>query len=326
MPSAPESALEALRSRLSEQHLGDPQLIELLLAALLAKGHVLLESAPGLGKTRLLRALAGAIDLNFQRVQGTPDLMPGDLTGGDILDQVDGVGKFRFEAGPLFTQVCLFDEINRATPRTQAALLEAMAEQQVTVGGTTHPLPQPFLVAATQNPIELEGTYPLPEAQLDRFLFHLQVQYPSAATLVEIFRLETEGATDASASATPEAVLDAEQLCALQAHAAALPVADVFLEQLAAILRATDPQDPSAPTLVRESVTWGASPRGGLATLAGARGLALLRGRDHVAPDDLRDALFPALRHRVLLRYEAQAEELDGDTIVRTVLAEHPLR
>lgn len=323
MPSAPEPALEALRSRLSEQHLGDPQLIELLLAALLAKGHVLLEGAPGLGKTRLLRALAGAIDLDFQRVQGTPDLMPGDLTGGDILDQVDGVGKFRFEAGPLFTQVCLFDEINRATPRTQAALLEAMAEQQITVGGSTHALPQPFLVAATQNPIELEGTYPLPEAQLDRFLFHLQVQSPSAETLVSIFRLETTGNATTPAA---DALLNAEQLLTLQAQAAALPVADVFLEQLAAILRATDPQDASAPSLVRESVTWGASPRGGLATLAGARGLALLRGRDHVAPDDLRDALFPALRHRVLLRYEAQAEELDGDTIVRTVLAEHPLR
>lgn len=323
MPSAPEPALEALRSRLSEQHLGDPQLIELLLAALLAKGHVLLEGAPGLGKTRLLRALASAIDLDFQRVQGTPDLMPGDLTGGDILDQVDGVGKFRFEAGPLFTQVCLFDEINRATPRTQAALLEAMAEQQITVGGSTHALPQPFLVAATQNPIELEGTYPLPEAQLDRFLFHLQVQSPSAETLVSIFRLETTGNATTPAA---DALLNAEQLLTLQAQAAALPVADVFLEQLAAILRATDPQDASAPSLVRESVTWGASPRGGLATLAGARGLALLRGRDHVAPDDLRDALFPALRHRVLLRYEAQAEELDGDTIVRTVLAEHPLR
>ncbi|MGB0953293.1 MAG: AAA family ATPase, partial [Planctomycetota bacterium] len=201
MPSAPEPALEALRTRLSEQHLGDPQLIELLLAALLAKGHVLLEGAPGLGKTRLLRALADAVDLDFQRVQGTPDLMPGDLTGGDILDQVDGVGKFRFEAGPLFTQVCLFDEINRATPRTQAALLEAMAEQQITVGGTTHALPQPFLVAATQNPIELEGTYPLPEAQLDRFLFHLQVQSPSAETLVSIFRIETE--EQASSQTTP---------------------------------------------------------------------------------------------------------------------------
>ena len=324
MPPAPEPALEALRSRLGEQHLGDPQLIELLLAALLAKGHVLIEGAPGLGKTRLLRALADAVALDFQRVQGTPDLMPGDLTGGEILDQVEGVGKFRFEAGPLFTQVCLFDEINRATPRTQAALLEAMAEHQVTVGGTTHALPDPFLVAATQNPIELEGTYPLPEAQLDRFLFHLQVQPPNAATLVDIFRLETRG--DASAQGSAEALLDADQLRGLQAQAAALPIADVFLEQLAAILRATDPQDSSAPALVRESVTWGASPRAGLATLAGARGLALLRGRAHVAPDDLRDALYPALRHRVLLRYEAQAEGLDGDTIVRTVLEEHPLR
>lgn len=323
MPHGAESTLEALRSRLEAQHLGDPQLIELLLAALLAKGHVLLEGAPGLGKTRLLRALASAIALDFQRVQGTPDLMPGDLTGGDILDQVEGVGRFRFERGPLFTQVCLFDEINRATPRTQAALLEAMAEHQVTVGGTSHPLPEPFLVAATQNPIELEGTYPLPEAQLDRFLFHLQVQRPSAETLVAIFRLEA-GIAPAEAGDAP--LLDATQLQALQAQAAGLPVADLFLEQLAAILRATDPRDPSAPALVQESVTWGASPRAGLATLAGGRALALLRGRDHVAPEDLVDALYPALRHRVLLRYEAQAEGLDGDTIVRTVLEGHPLR
>jgi len=321
MSSAPESALEALRQRLELQHLGDPQLIELLLAALLGQGHVLLEGAPGLGKTRLLRGLAAAVNLDFQRVQGTPDLMPGDLTGGDILDQVDGIGSFRFEQGPLFTQVCLFDEINRATPRTQAALLEAMAEGQITVGGVSYPLPQPFLVAATQNPIELEGTYPLPEAQLDRFLFQLLVKSPSAETLVDIFRL------DHRATAAPlPAVLDGPQLLALQANAAALPVADTFLHQLAAILRATDPKDESAPQIVRESVAWGASPRGGLATLAGARGLALLRGRAHVAPQDLQDALFPALRHRVLLRYEAQASGVTGDTVLEAVLQQHPLQ
>ncbi|PCJ51964.1 MAG: AAA family ATPase [Planctomycetota bacterium] len=322
MSSAPDPALEALRQRLEQQHLGDPRLIELLMAALLAKGHVLLEGAPGLGKTRLLRGLANAVDLDFQRVQGTPDLMPGDLTGGDILDQIDGVGSFRFEQGPLFTQICLFDEINRATPRTQAALLEAMAEQQITVGGVSHPLPQPFMVTATQNPIELEGTYPLPEAQLDRFLFHLFVQSPSAETLVDIFRMD-----DGNPSATPApAVLDAAQLLALQANAAALPVAETFLQQLAAILRATDPKDDSAPQMVRESVSWGASPRGGLAVIAGARGLALLRGRSHVSPEDLRDALFPALRHRVLLRYEVQASGVTGDAVLEAVLQQHPLQ
>lgn len=320
MSSVPDPALEALRQRLEKQHLGDPQLIELLMAALLGQGHVLLEGAPGLGKTRLLRGLAQAVDLDFQRVQGTPDLMPGDVTGGDILDQVNGVGSFRFEKGPLFTQVCLFDEINRATPRTQSALLEAMAERQVTVGGVSHPLPQPFLVAATQNPIELEGTYPLPEAQLDRFLFQLFVKSPSTETLVDIFRMDQD-----HASAAP-AVLDAPKLLALQANAAALPVADTFLQQLAVILRATDPQHESAPQLVRESVSWGASPRGGLAALAGARGLALLRGRGHVAPEDLRDALFPALRHRVLLRYEAAASGVTGDTVLEAVLQQHPLQ
>jgi len=321
MSSAPDFKLEALRKRLEEQHLGDPSLIELLMAAMLAQGHVLLAGAPGLGKTRLLRGLAAAVDLGFQRVQGTPDLMPGDLTGGDILDQVDGIGSFRFEPGPLFTQICLFDEINRATPRTQAALLEAMAEGQVTIGGTTHPLPQPFLVAATQNPIELEGTYPLPEAQLDRFLFQLFVKSPSAETLVEIFRMD-----DDNAAAPDSTVLDGEQLLELQAQAAALPVAETFLQQLAAILRATDPKNENAPSLVKESVSWGASPRGGLATLAGARGLALLRGRGHVAPEDLRDALYPALRHRVLLRYEAAASGVTGDTVLEAVLQQHPLQ
>ncbi|MDA0668272.1 MAG: AAA family ATPase [Planctomycetota bacterium] len=320
MSSATDPALEALRQRLEKQHLGDPQLIELLMAALLGQGHVLLEGAPGLGKTRLLRGLAQAVDLDFQRVQGTPDLMPGDVTGGDILDQVNGVGSFRFEKGPLFTQVCLFDEINRATPRTQAALLEAMAERQVTVGGVSHALPQPFLVAATQNPIELEGTYPLPEAQLDRFLFQLFVKSPSTETLVDIFRMDQDHAS------TAPAVLDAPKLLTLQANAAALPVADTFLQQLAVILRATDPQHESAPQLVHESVSWGASPRGGLAALAGARGLALLRGRGHVAPEDLRDALFPALRHRVLLRYEAAASGITGDTVLEAVLQKHPLQ
>ncbi|MHC4380123.1 MAG: AAA family ATPase [Planctomycetota bacterium] len=321
MSSAPDPALGALQARLEQQHLGDPALLELLLAALLGQGHVLLEGAPGLGKTRLLRALASALDLGFQRIQGTPDLMPGDLTGGEILDQVGGVGSFRFEEGPLFTQVCLFDEINRATPRTQAALLEAMAEQQVTVGGVSHALPEPFLVAATQNPIELEGTYPLPEAQLDRFLFQLSVSPPSAKTLVEIFRMEQDGKT----SQVPP-VMDAPHLLALQGITAALPIADPFLEQVAAIIRATDPEDASAPEMVRASVTWGASPRGGLAVLAGARGLAMLRGREHVAPADLQDALFPALRHRVLLRYEAQASAVTSDTVLQAVLDKHPIR
>ena len=320
MSSATDPALEALRQHLEKQHLGDPQLIELLMAALLGQGHVLLEGAPGLGKTRLLRGLAAAMDLDFRRVQGTPDLMPGDLTGDDILDQVDGVGSFRFERGPLFTQVCLFDEINRATPRTQAALLEAMAEGQVTVSGTSHTLPQPFLVAATQNPIELEGTYPLPEAQLDRFLFQLFVKSPSTETLVEIFRMDEKEAAPSTA------ILDGAHLLSLQAKAAALPVADTFLNQLAVLVRATDPQHESAPQLVRESVSWGASPRGGLATLAGARGLALLRGRAHVAPEDLKDALFPALRHRVLLRYEAAASGVTADTVLEAVLQQHPLQ
>ncbi len=317
MSSVADPTLEALRTRLSQQHLGDPELIELLLAALLAKGHVLLQGAPGLGKTHLLRSLAQALDLQFTRVQGTPDLMPGDLTGGEILDQVDGVHQFRFEAGPLFTQICLFDEINRATPRTQSALLEAMAEGQISVGGQAHPLPQPFLVAATQNPIELEGTYPLPEAQLDRFLFQLLLNPPTTATLVEIFRLQQ------TPQASPPCMTLAE-LQNLQQQCQEIAVAAPLLDQVANLIQATHPENPQSPQLVQQNVAWGASPRGGLAILAGARALAMLRGRQHVAPQDLHDATHPALRHRVLLRYEAVANNLSTDAILDTVLQAQP--
>ena len=308
-----------LAERLGEHHLGSPRLVEQLVAALLARGHVLLEGAPGLGKTRLVRALAGLLDLRFGRVQCTPDLMPADITGGEVLD-AQAPGRFRFVEGPVFCQVFLADEINRATPRTQSALLEAMEEHQVTAGGVSHALPTPFFVAATQNPIELEGTYPLPEAQLDRFLFKLEIGSPNRETLERIFALP-----DATAS-SGAAVVGANELLAYQSLTAQMPLPEGMLTRLAEIVRATHPDDPSATEPVREHVRWGASPRAGQAALAGARALALLRGRAHVAPQDLREALPPALRHRILLRYEATAAGVSVDELIEGILARHPVR
>ncbi len=315
------AAAARLRERLSSVHLGAPELVERLIAALLAGGHVLLEGPPGLGKTRLLRALAAALDLQFKRVQGTPDLMPGDLTGGDVLEESAGKRAFRFEPGPLFTQVLLFDEINRATPRTQAALLEAMAEQQVSVGNASHPLPQPFFVAATQNPIELEGTYPLPEAQLDRFLFLLRVPLPDQAALRALLR---GAAADPAPPGGP--LLDAATLADARVLAAQVPVADSLIDGLADLVLATHPDAATAPAEVREAVAWGVSPRGGQAALAGARALALVRGRIHVAPQDLRDAAADAFRHRLFLSYEAQAAGATSDAILKSLLDRANLR
>lgn len=313
-------ACEALGRHLEAVHLGDPALVEHLLAALLADGHVLLEGAPGLGKTRLLKALAGALDLEFRRVQGTPDLLPGDLTGSELLEEDDGRRSFRFEPGPVFTQVLLFDEINRATPRTQSALLEAMEERQVSVGLQAHVLPEPFFVVATQNPIELEGTYPLPEAQLDRFLFLLRVEVPDEEVVAALLRGE---ARDPETLEAP--LLDADGLAEARRLAADLPVAEPLLETLARLTLASHPHSETAPPEVVESVAWGVSPRGAQAALRGARGLALVRGRAHVAPEDLADATRAAFRHRLVLDYEARSSGRDGDAIVSALLRRFPL-
>lgn len=322
LPLDPEQAAEllaGLRAALGRSFVGQAEVVDQLLAALLAGGHVLVEGAPGLGKTRLIRTLARLLGLQFGRVQCTPDLLPADITGGEVLHEGGGERAFRFLPGPVFCNVLLADEINRATPRTQSALLEAMEERQVTSGGHSHPLPRPFLVAATQNPIELEGTYPLPEAQLDRFLFKVLIGFPAPEELLAILNLP-------GAEEEVEPVLGAGDVLALQALAAALPLPAGMTETMAAILRATHPGEDGAPTEVAEHVRWGASPRAGRAALAGARGLALLRGRAHVAPDDLRDALLPALRHRVLLRYEAQAAGVRVEDVLAAILRRHPVR
>ncbi len=316
LQQAAASAQRLLKS-LNSRCLGREVEAELLVAAFSAGGHVLLEGTPGLGKTLMVRAISEAVDLSYGRIQCTPDLMPSDITGSEILD-TGGGEPFRFVEGPVFHHVLLVDEINRATPRTQSALLEAMEERQVTVAGQARPLPSPFFVAATQNPIELEGTYPLPEAQLDRFLLHLPFARPSAENLERIL-------AQADTNQQEQPSLSLAEVQGIQAAATALPLAASTLADLAKIVSATHPDDHGAPHVVREHVRLGASPRAGLAVVDAARGLALLRGRAHVAPADLRDALPHAFRHRLLLRYET-AGSIRTDEIMAAVLDLHPLR
>ena len=311
------AAAQRLLQFLNSRCLGRETEAELLVAAFAAGGHVLLEGTPGLGKTLLVRALSEAVDLSYGRIQCTPDLMPSDITGSEILDQQAG-GSFRFIEGPVFHHVLLVDEINRATPRAQSALLEAMEERQVTAAGVSRPLPAPFFVAATQNPIELEGTYPLPEAQLDRFLLHLSFARPSTAHLERIL-----AQPDAPKTVAP--ILSLNEVQGIQNHAASLPVTDGQQTTLANIIAASHADDESAPLAVREHVRLGASPRAGLAAIQSARGLALLRGRSHVAPEDLRDALPHAFRHRLLLQYET-AGSIQGDEIMAAILDLYPVR
>ncbi|HKI56046.1 MAG TPA: MoxR family ATPase [Trueperaceae bacterium] len=286
--------------------LGQEKVVEDLLVAALARGHVLVEGAPGLGKTRLVRAFADATDLRFGRIQFTPDLMPADVTGTTVFIEGAGGGRFEFQRGPVFTNVLLADEINRATPKTQSALLEAMQERAVTASGTRYALEEPFLVLATQNPIEMEGTYPLPEAQLDRFLFKVQISRPDAATLKRIL-LATTGAEPAA----PDAVFSRQELLELQRALRAVPVADAAMEYVVRLVEATHEH-----ALVR----LGSSPRGAQAMTLAAKGYALAAGRPNVELEDVRRALLPALRHRLLLSFEAEVEGADPDAVLQEIL------
>jgi MoxR-like ATPase len=283
----------------------------------LAGGHALLVGVPGLAKTLIIRSIAEAMRLAFRRIQFTPDLVPSDITGTEIMeeDQATGARTFRFVRGPIFANVVLADEINRTPPRTQAALLEAMQEHRVTAAGETMSLPEPFIVLATQNPIEQEGTYPLPEAQLDRFLFDIRIDYPGEDDEVAMLRATT-GVEDV----TLDRVLDAEGTLALQRATREMPVADPALRYAAALVRATRPQDPSAPELVRHYVRWGAGPRAGQALVLGAKAHALLAGRLAVAPDDLRRVAYPVLRHRVLPNFAGEAEGITAERVIEDVL------
>jgi MoxR-like ATPase len=304
---------ERLRAELAQVFLGQDEVIELLLLTLLGEGHALLEGAPGLGKTTLVKALAAALDLSFQRIQFTPDLMPADILGTRILEETAGGGHvFRFEPGPIFAHLVLADEINRATPRTQSALLEAMQEHQVTAFGETRRLADPFCVVATQNPIEMEGTYPLPEAQLDRFLCKIELVAPDEAALVEIL-----AATTRERTAVRRSVLAARDVLEMSALVRTVPIASELLRRVARLVRATDPASELAPESLRPLVRYGASPRGGQALVLLAKARALTLGRPWVAEEDLERLAAPALRHRLVLSYEGEASGVRPDALVR---------
>ncbi len=285
--------------------------------AVMAGGHALLVGVPGLAKTLMIRSLAEAMRLDFRRIQFTPDLVPSDITGTEILEENSATGArtFRFVRGPIFANIVLADEINRTPPRTQAALLEAMQEHRVTAAGETMRLPEPFFVLATQNPIEQEGTYPLPEAQLDRFLFDIRIGYPSEEEEIAILRTTT-GVSDVELNL----VLDAEEALGLQRLTREIPAAEPALRYAAALARATRPDATEATDLVKRYVRWGAGPRAGQALILGAKAHALLHGRFAVSPDDIRRVAQPVLRHRVLPNFAADAEGIGAERIIDEVL------
>jgi MoxR-like ATPase len=315
-PDEYASTAAAIEAELGKVIVGQGDLVRTVLTCLLCEGHALLEGVPGLGKTQLLKTLSDAVDLDFTRIQFTPDLMPADVVGTQVLEEGDdGRRRFVFRAGPVFANLVLADEINRATPKSQSALLEAMQERQVTVAGQTRPLPRPFLVMATQNPLEMEGTYPLPEAQLDRFLLKALVPFPSADDLVGIVNRTTgTGTTDV------RPVADAERLAAMVELTRQVPVAEHLVRHAVDLIVATHPDGPTAPESVKRYVRFGASPRGAQALVLAAKATALLDGRPNVSAADVRAMAVPALRHRLVLGYEATAAGTSADHLVADVL------
>ena len=308
------------RNQMTEQLrrvlVGQTEVIEQILAAVFTRGHCLLVGVPGLAKTLMVSSIAQILDVGFKRIQFTPDLMPSDITGTMVLDENEqGRREFRFVKGPIFANVILADEINRTPPKTQAALLQAMQEREVTVGQDTHKLPDPFFVIATQNPIEQEGTYPLPEAQLDRFMFNVKVDYP---TLEEEKRIISMTAKDD----VPELakVMTGKAIVNLQKLVRSVPVSDFVTEYVVKLVRATRPKDPTAPDFVKRTVDWGAGPRAGQFLVQGGKAMAALDGRFSVAIDDIKRAAVPVLRHRVGANFQAQAEGKSSDDIVEELL------
>ncbi|MBC8328855.1 MAG: MoxR family ATPase [Planctomycetes bacterium] len=310
-------AFGSLKQQVGRAIVGQEAVLEELMLAVAARGHAILVGVPGLAKTLMVSSFARALELDFRRIQFTPDLMPADITGAEVLhsDPASGERSFRFSRGPIFGNIVLADEINRTPPKTQAALLEAMQERQVTAGGQRYPLPEPFFVLATQNPIEQEGTFPLPEAALDRFLFLIRVEYPDAAEETEILR-RTTGATEQ----TIEPVLDGEQLMRLQQLVRAVPAADSVLDYAVALARASRPDDPTAPGFIQQWVTWGAGPRASQNMVLAAKARALLHGRFHVSAGDVRAVAPSVLRHRVLTNFAAEAEGIQPDDVVARLL------
>jgi MoxR-like ATPase len=310
----------AIEAEVGQVIIGQPEVVRGVLTCLLAGGHALLEGIPGLGKTLLVRTIGEALELSFSRVQFTPDLMPADITGTSILrDTSDGARSLEFQPGPLFANLVLADEVNRATPKTQSALLEAMQERRVTAGRTTHTLPEPFFVLATQNPIEMEGTYPLPEAQLDRFLFKLTVPYPSEEDLLRIAQVTT-----GASMPHPNRVADGAALLELMRFARDVPVAEPVLRFAVRIVRRTNPETPDAPAEIKRFARYGSSPRGLQSLVLGAKVRGLLEGRYNVAFDDIRAVALAALRHRIILGFEADAEGVTTDKLIHDVVTTTP--
>ncbi|HMO17975.1 MAG TPA: MoxR family ATPase [Oligoflexia bacterium] len=309
----------ALREEIGRAIVGQKDTIDLALSALFAGGHLLLEGSPGVGKTLLVRSLSQALSLEFHRIQFTSDLMPSDIAGTQILlEDEHGRKHFDFRKGPVFTQLLLADEINRAGPKTQSALLEAMEERQVTVLGTTHPLPRPFFVLATQNPIELEGTYPLPEAQLDRFLFKVLVKSPNANELKDILdRTTGDKAPEIRAVFKPDEAVG--RIIAFQTLVRKVLVSSAIKDLLVSILFSLNPDNSLAPNRVRQYVRFAAGPRGAQAILLAAKVRALCNERMHVANEDIKSVLLPTLRHRLILQFQAEADGVSADDLIREV-------
>jgi MoxR-like ATPase len=310
------AAFDALRTEVEKIIVGQREIINHVLVAMFAGGHVLLEGVPGLGKTLLIKTLAECLDLSFSRIQFTPDLMPADIIGTNIIvEDADGRKHFQFQHGPIFAHILLSDEINRATPKTQSALLEGMQEAYVTVGGASRALPAPFFVLATQNPIEMEGTYPLPEAQLDRFIFKLRVRYPALEELNAIIDRTTQ-----TRQVTINRVMTGAAVLGYRELVREVPIASHVRDLASAIVMATHPEWAQAPEATRRFVRYGASPRGAQALVLGAKVRALAEGRCNVSVDDLKALVAPALRHRVILNFEGEAEAIDVDTLVGEVV------
>ena len=307
---------EKVRAEIGKVIVGQQEIVEGVLVAIFAGGHVLLEGLPGLGKTQLIKTIASSMELKFSRIQCTPDLMPADILGTTILTEDErGKRSFQFERGPIFGNIVLCDEINRATPKTQSALLQAMQEGAVTVGNTTYPMSQPFFVLATQNPIELEGTYPLPEAQLDRFVIKLLVPASDLQSLVTILERTTAGG-DLKASR----VLSSEDVLAARTLVANVPVATAVMNYAARLVLATHPDQATAPAAVRSFVKYGSSPRGAQAIIMCAKVMALTKDRFHVSIDDVKRAAKAALRHRLILNFEGEAAGIRADSIIDEIL------
>ncbi|GGB36383.1 ATPase AAA [Sphingomonas metalli] len=310
--------LSGLRAAIGQAIVGQETVVEQLLVGLIAGGHCLVEGVPGLGKTLLVRSLGQALDLGFRRVQFTPDLMPSDILGTELLEEDHGTGKrhFRFQPGPVFTNLLLADELNRTPPKTQAALLEAMQERTVSYGGVTHQLPAPFFVLATQNPLEQAGTYPLPEAQLDRFLLHVRVDYPTAAEELAIL-----SQTTGSHSAEVPRVMAGEEILAVQALVREVHLSGDLIDWINRLVRASRPGDAAMPQGIASYVRWGAGPRAGQSLVLAAKARALLHGRLAATREDVAALAGPVIRHRLLLAFAAEAEGVSADRVVERLVA-----